>query len=93
MKKASDLGLTSVDVPEEYGGSDMDKVSSAIIADRTSKSASFSVTWGAHAGIGTLPIVYFGTDEQKRKYLPQAGQRRMDRRLCALREFQSAPMP
>jgi butyryl-CoA dehydrogenase len=71
LKKASDLGLTSVDVPEEYGGSDMDKVSSAIIADRTSKSASFSVTWGAHAGIGTLPIVYFGTDEQKRKYLPK----------------------
>jgi butyryl-CoA dehydrogenase len=71
LKKASDLGLTSVDVPEEYGGSDMDKVSSAIIADRTSKSASFSVTWGAHAGIGTLPIVYFGTEEQKRKYLPK----------------------
>ena len=71
IKKASDLGLTSVDVPEEYGGSDMDKVSSAIIADRTSKSASFSVTWGAHAGIGTLPIVYFGSDEQKRKYLPK----------------------
>jgi butyryl-CoA dehydrogenase len=71
LKKASELGLTSVDVPEEYGGSDMDKVSSAIIADRTSKSASFSVTWGAHAGIGTLPIVYFGTDEQKLKYLPK----------------------
>jgi butyryl-CoA dehydrogenase len=71
LKKASDLGLTSVDVPEEYGGSDMDKVSSAIIADRTSKSASFSVTWGAHAGIGTLPIVYFGTEQQKRQYLPR----------------------
>jgi butyryl-CoA dehydrogenase len=49
----------------------MDKVSSAIIADRTSKSASFSVTWGAHAGIGTLPIVYFGTEQQKRQYLPR----------------------
>jgi butyryl-CoA dehydrogenase len=71
LKKASDLGLTSVDVPEEYGGSDMDKVSSAIIADRAAKSASFSVSWGAHAGIGTLPIVYFGNDEQKRKYLPK----------------------
>ena len=49
----------------------MDKVSSAIIADRTAKSASFSVTWGAHAGIGTLPIVCFGTEEQKQSYLPK----------------------
>ena len=48
IKKASELGLTSVDVPEEYGGMEMDKVSSAIIADYIAKSGSFSVTWGAH---------------------------------------------
>src|SRR3954466_3182750 len=71
IKKASELGLTSVDVPEEYGGMEMDKVSSAIIADYIAKSGSFSVTWGAHVGIGTLPIVYFGTPEQKAKYLPK----------------------
>src|SRR3954471_16239666 len=71
IKKASELGLTSVDVPEEYGGMEMDKVSSAIIADYIAKSGSFSVTWGAHVGIGTLPIVYFGTPEQKQKYLPK----------------------
>src|SRR3954467_6380373 len=71
IKKASELGLTSVDVPEEYGGMEMDKVSSAIIADYIAKSGSFSVTWGAHVGIGTLPIVYFGTDAQKQKYLPK----------------------
>ncbi len=71
IKKASDLGLTSVDIPEEYGGMDMDKVTSAIIADYIAKSGSFSVTWGAHVGIGTLPIVYFGTPEQKQKYLPK----------------------
>jgi alkylation response protein AidB-like acyl-CoA dehydrogenase len=71
LKKASELGITSVDVPEEYGGMDMDKVSSAIIADRIAKSGSFSVAFGAHVGIGTLPIVYFGTEEQKKKYLPK----------------------
>src|SRR3954470_3051359 len=71
LKKASEIGIANVDVPEEYGGSDMDKVSSAIIADRIAKSGSFSVSWGAHVGIGTLPIVYFGTAEQKQKYLPK----------------------
>src|SRR4051812_4457422 len=71
IKKASELGLTSVDIPEEYGGMEMDKGSPGIIADYTAKSGSFSVTWGAHVGIGTLPIVYFGTAEQKQKYLPK----------------------
>ena len=71
IKKASELGLSSVDIPEEYGGMEMDKVTSAIIADHIAKSGSFSVTWGAHVGIGTLPIVYFGTPEQKKKYLPK----------------------
>ena len=71
LVKASELGITAVDVPEEYGGTEMDKVSSAIIADRIAKSGSFSVAFGAHVGIGTLPIVYFGTAEQKQKYLPK----------------------
>jgi butyryl-CoA dehydrogenase len=70
LKKAADLGLTSVDIPEEYGGADMDKVSSSIIADRIAKQGSFAVSFGAHVGIGTLPLVWFGTDEQKKKYLP-----------------------
>ncbi len=71
IRKASELGLTSVDVPEAYGGMEMDKVSSAIIADRIAKSGSFSVSFGGHVGIGTLPIVYFGTEGQKRRYLPK----------------------
>jgi len=71
LKKASELGLTSVDVPEAYGGMGLDKVSSAIIADYIAKSGSFSVSFGGHVGIGTLPIVYFGTEEQKKKYLPR----------------------
>src|SRR5262249_53288877 len=71
LKKASDLGLTSVDIPEQYGGMEMDKVSSAIIADYIAKSGSFTVTFGGHVGIGTLPIVFFGTEEQKKRYLPK----------------------
>jgi alkylation response protein AidB-like acyl-CoA dehydrogenase len=70
LKKAGELGLSGVDVPEAYGGMQMDKVTSAIIADRVSKHGGFSATWGAHTCIGTLPIVYFGTEEQKKKYLP-----------------------
>lgn len=71
MRKAGELGLMSVDIPEEYGGLAMDKVTSAIIADHLSKLASFSVAFSAHVGIGTLPIVWYGTPEQKQKYLPR----------------------
>ena len=71
VKKAGDLGLSAVDTPEAYGGLQMDKVTSAIIADRLSTYGGFSATWGAHTCIGTLPIVYFGTEEQKKKYLPR----------------------
>lgn len=71
IRKASELGLSSVDIPEEYGGMEMDKVSSAIIADFMAKVGSFGVAFGGHTGIGTLPIVYFGTDAQKKKYLPK----------------------
>jgi butyryl-CoA dehydrogenase len=73
MRKAAALGLTSVDIPEEYGGAEMDKVTSAIVADRMAKQGSFAVTFSAHVGIATLPIVWFGTAEQKKKYLPLLG--------------------
>src|SRR6266542_1591623 len=71
LKKAGDLGLSGVEVPEAYGGLEMDKVTAAIIADHIAKYAGFATTWGAHSGIGLLPIVYFGTEEQKNKYLPR----------------------
>src|ERR1035441_7261518 len=69
LKKAGDLGLSGVEIPEAYGGLEMDKVTAAIIADHIAKYAGFATTWGAHSGIGLLPIVYFGTEEQKKKYL------------------------
>jgi butyryl-CoA dehydrogenase len=70
LRKAGSLGLSAVDTPETYGGLQLDKVTSAIIADRIACHGGFSATWGAHTCIGTLPIVYFGTEQQKKKYLP-----------------------
>src|ERR1700761_2617373 len=71
LKKAGDLGLMAVDIPEAYGGLAMDKVTSAIVADYLSQLGSFSVAFSAHAGIGTLPIVWYGTPAQKEKFLPR----------------------
>ncbi|HXP40278.1 MAG TPA: acyl-CoA dehydrogenase family protein [Candidatus Acidoferrales bacterium] len=71
LKKAGELGLSGVEIPEAYGGLEMDKVTSAVIADHIAKYAGFATTWGAHSGIGLLPIVYFGTEEQKKQYLPR----------------------
>src|SRR6266478_2929529 len=73
LKKAGELGLSGVEIPEAYGGLEMDKVTAAVIADHIAKYAGFATTWGGHTGIGTLPIVYFGTEEQKKKYLPRLG--------------------
>jgi alkylation response protein AidB-like acyl-CoA dehydrogenase len=71
MREASELGLTSVDIPEEYGGMGMDKVTSAIVSENIAKQGSFCVIFSAHVGIGTLPLVWYGTEEQKQKYLPR----------------------
>ena len=71
LKKAGELGLSGVEIPEAYGGLEMDKVTAAVIADRIAKYAGFATTWGGHTGIGTLPIAYFGTENQKKKYLPR----------------------
>jgi len=73
LRKAGELGLSSAEIPEAYGGLEMDKVTAAVIADHIAKYAGFATTWGGHTGIGTLPIVYFGTEEQKKKYLPRLG--------------------
>ncbi len=70
LKKAGELGLLGADVPEQYDGLGLDKVASALIAEKMSKAGGFSITHGAHVGIGSLPIVLFGNDEQKKKYLP-----------------------
>ncbi|MCQ6275624.1 acyl-CoA dehydrogenase family protein [Bacillus sp. V3B] len=71
LKEAGELGLLGADVPEEYGGLGLDKVSSALITEKMSRAGGFSITHGAHVGIGTLPIVLFGNEVQKQKYLPE----------------------
>lgn len=71
MANAAELGITGAEVPEAYGGTDMDKVSSAIIAEGVGGQGSFACTFLAHTGIGTLPIRFFGTADQKAKYLPR----------------------
>ena len=71
FKKAGELGLLGIAVPEEYGGMGMSFNTSMLIADIIGSAGSFSTTYGAHTGIGTLPILYYGTEEQKKKYLPK----------------------
>jgi alkylation response protein AidB-like acyl-CoA dehydrogenase len=71
LRKAAELGFTAMDIPEEYGGLGMDKTTSTLITDYMSVLASFSTAYGAHVGIGTLPLVWYGTEEQKKRYLPK----------------------
>ncbi len=71
LKKAGDLGLLAVELPEEYGGLGLDKVSGCLVSEKAALDGSFAVTFMAHTGIGSLPIVYFGTPAQKHKYLPK----------------------
>jgi alkylation response protein AidB-like acyl-CoA dehydrogenase len=71
LAKAGELGLLGVEVPEEYGGLGLDKVSGCLVAEKAGRDGSFATTFAVQVGIGTLPIVYFGTPAQKKKYLPK----------------------
>jgi len=71
LKRAGALGLLMIDIPERYGGLGLHKTTSMLVSERGALCASFSVSWGAHTGIGTLPIVYYGTEAQKQRYLPK----------------------
>jgi alkylation response protein AidB-like acyl-CoA dehydrogenase len=71
LKKAGEIGLLGGGIPEAYGGSGLDQISAAILAEKLAGYGSFAVSHGGHSGIGTVPIVYFGTEEQKKKYLPK----------------------
>ncbi|WP_088105437.1 acyl-CoA dehydrogenase family protein [Halalkalibacter urbisdiaboli] len=82
LRKAGDLGLLGADVPEQYEGLGLDKVSSTLINERLAKASSFALSLGAHVGIGSLPIVYFGTTEQKNNYLPDLASGRKIAAYC-----------
>lgn len=72
LRKAGDLGLLSVDIPEMYGGSGLDTISSVLVMERIMQGiAAFDIAYGVQTGIGSLPIVFFGSPEQKKKYLPK----------------------
>ncbi len=69
MRRCGELGLLMIDAPEEYGGLELDKSTSMLAAEKIAPAGSFSVAYAAHTGIGTLPLVYYGTKEQKNRYL------------------------
>jgi alkylation response protein AidB-like acyl-CoA dehydrogenase len=92
IRRCGDLGLLGVNVPEAYGGLDLDKTSSLVVAERVARSPSFAVMFGAQTNLCILPLVLFGTDDQKGRYLPGliSGERVG---AYALSEVSQAPMP
>ena len=71
LSKAAEVGLTAIHIPEKFGGMEMDLASVLIVAEHMARDGSFGSWYSAHTGIGALPLLYFGTEEQKRKYLPK----------------------
>lgn len=82
LNKAGELGLLSVSLPEQYGGFGKDFNTTLKVTEEIGGAHSFAVALSAHTGIGTLPILYFGTDEQKQKYLPKLGSGEMKASYC-----------
>ena len=82
LRKSAQLGLTGVIIPEKFGGMEMDLVSAMIVAEGVSKDGSYSGWHGAHTGIGTLPLLMFGTEEQKQRYLPKLASAEMVAAYC-----------
>jgi alkylation response protein AidB-like acyl-CoA dehydrogenase len=82
VRKGAELGIMSGGIPEQYGGAGLDKIATTVLTEKLSIYGGFAVTHGAHAGIGTLPIVYFGTEEQKKKYLPKLASAEMIGAYC-----------
>ncbi len=82
LRKAGDLDLLRIDIPEAYGGLGLDRVSSAYVGEKIGIMPSFAGSLGAHTTIGTLPLVYFGTAEQKERYLPRLASGEMIAAFC-----------
>jgi len=82
LEKAGELGLLGMAIPEEYGGFGKDFNTNTAVLIEITRSGSFALSWGAHTGIGTLPIVYFGNEEQKQKYLPKLASGELKAAYC-----------
>ena len=85
LRKAAELGLVGVSVPERYGGMELDLVSSMIVAEGIGRDGSYAVCHGAQSGIGVMPISMFGTEEQKKKYLPRLASAELIAAYCSHR--------
>src|ERR1700684_2096057 len=82
LKKSAELGLTAVVLPEKFGGMEMDLTSMMVVAEGVARNGSYSAWHGAHTGIGTLPLLLFGTEEQKQRYLPKLATAEMVAAYC-----------
>jgi alkylation response protein AidB-like acyl-CoA dehydrogenase len=82
LKKSAALGLTAVVIPEKFGGMEMDLTSMMVVAEGVARDGSYAAWHGAHTGIGTLPLLLFGTEEQKKKYLPKLASAEMIAAYC-----------
>jgi alkylation response protein AidB-like acyl-CoA dehydrogenase len=82
LRKGAEIGLAAITTPERYGGMELDLVSALVVAEQIARDASYSGWHGAHAGIGTLPLLLFGTEEQKAKYLPKLSTAEMVAAYC-----------
>ncbi len=82
LRKSAELGLTAVIIPEKFGGMEMDLTSMMVVAEGIARDGSYSGWHGAHTGIGTLPLLLFGTEEQKQKYLPKLARAEMIAAYC-----------
>src|ERR1035441_4830292 len=82
LRKAAELGLTGITIPEQYGGMELDMVSAMVAVEHMAGDGSFAGWYGAHVGIGSLPILYFGTEEQKKHYLPKLAKMEMLGAYC-----------
>jgi len=82
MEEIGELGILSAHMPEAYGGMHMDFISNSLIAEGMGSAGAFSVSYNAHTGIGMLPILYFGTEEQKQEYLPKLGTGELKAAYC-----------
>src|SRR4051794_32041023 len=82
LRRAAELGFESILTPEEYGGMELDLTSAMIVAEELARDGSFAAWHGAHAGFGTMPLLLFGTEDQKRRYLPKLSRAEMIAAYC-----------
>ena len=82
LRKSAEIGLTAITVPEKFGGMEMDLASAMVVAEQLARDGSYAGWHGAHSGIGTLPVLFFGTEDQKQRYLPRLAKAELVAAYC-----------